>query len=220
MGKYEQARRNMVQCQLSTNGIVDEKLSNIYGFVPRERFLPPEKHCAAYSDEDIILGKSGYMMEPLVHARMVQALDPHPDANVLVVGDVTGYSCAVLSNIVSTVVSLEPKKGCLDHAKTVWEELSFCNIPVLKGDVRKGCPEHAPYDLIFVNGAVAEVPEALLEQLSPGGRLVTVMKPDPLGTGTVLLVQRLPQGGFSHVTYQDASPPYVEGLEPQPAFAF
>lgn len=221
MNNYAQARKSMVDSQLAPNAVIDARILNIFGTVPREAFVPAGKKGMAYLDEDLPLGAGAFLMEPLVHARMVQAANPGPNDSVLNIGDRTGYSSAVLSDLVSTVVTVEARAGgTLAGARQVWDDLGYCNIAVLTGKECVGCPEHGPYNLIFINGAVAEVPEALLSQLAPHGRLAAVVRPQPNAAGRITVIEKSGEGRCSTGRFQDAATPYVPGLEPADSFVF
>ncbi len=219
MNRTALARKNMLDCQLATNGITDPDVLEVFAKVPREMFLPEDRRGIAYLDEDIVLGDGVFCLEPVVHARMVQAVDPQKKDAVLNIGDTTGYSSAILSDLVLTVVALESKQGALDPALHIWDELNYCNIAVVKGKETKGSPEHAPYDLIFINGSVAAVPENLLEQLGPGGRLAAVVK-KPGETGRITVIEKIAEGRYSTRALYDAASPYVRGFEPAKTFVF
>jgi len=221
MSVFDKARQNMVKCQLNTNGVMAPRVLEVFGTVPREQFIPADKQAAAYIDEDVRLDNQGsFLLEPLICARMVQALEPGAEDNVLNIGDVTGYSSAILSNLVSTVVALEQQPGALDQARAVWDRQGLCNIAVIKGDMERGSPEHAPYDLIFLNDAVAELPQTLLDQLAPGGRLVAVVKENNNPMGQIVLCKRLESGNIATRRLYDAATPYLKGFEPKPRFVF
>ncbi len=220
MQNYVQARKNMLDCQLAPNGIVMPDILEVFNKVPRERFLPENRQGTAYLDEDLLLDEGCFCMEPVVHARMVQAATPDEEHSVLNIGDVTGYSSAILSDLVSTVVTLESTAGTLERARSIWDELDYCNIAVVKGTEKQGIKKHAPYDLIFINGAVAEIPDKLLEQLDSKGRLVAVVKKPGETVGRITVVEKDDNGKFSTGILFDASTPYASGFEPVPAFAF
>lgn len=220
MQNFAQARKNMLDCQLATNGIVMEDVLEIFGKVPREQFLPQNRQKTAYVDEDLPVGDGKFCMEPVIHARMVQAAAPTKDDAVLNIGDMTGYSSAILSELVSTVVALESVTGTLDQARGVWDELGFCNIAVVQGAALRGSPDHAPYNLIFINGAVADVPPGLLEQLAPQGRLITVVKKAGQTIGCITVIEKIADGKFSTSNLYDAATPYVPGFQPGSQFVF
>ncbi|PJB72507.1 MAG: protein-L-isoaspartate O-methyltransferase [Alphaproteobacteria bacterium CG_4_9_14_3_um_filter_47_13] len=220
MHNYAQARQNMVDCQLATNGIMAPEVMAAFRTVPRECFLPENKKGTAYSDEDLVLEKGAFFMEPVVHARMVQVAAPERSQSVLNIGDLTGYSSAILSSLVSTVVVLESRNGALDKARDVWDTLGCCNMAVVPGKEAEGNAEHAPYDLVFINGAVVEVPDILLAQLNEGGRLVTVIKKAGTTVGVITVMEKARDGHFSTRRFFDAATPYAKGFEPVTGFVF
>lgn len=217
---YRNARKNMVECQLATNGINDPQVVRLFGALPREVFLPEQYRDRAYTDEDLVLPDGRVMVEPLVHARMLQALNPQPDDIALIIGDCTGYASAMLCPFVTTVLTLEPKVGMLDRARQTWLEIGACNIALTKGNEYDGCPDHAPYSLIVLHGAVTHVPDHLLDQLGPGGRLVAVVRRPEDNIGRITLISRDGDNNFSAVTMHDAATPYINGFKPQPVFRF
>jgi protein-L-isoaspartate(D-aspartate) O-methyltransferase len=217
---YALSRKNMVDCQLSTNGITAPEILNIFSTLPRELFLPESHRCASYVDEDVRVGEGSFLLEPLTHARMVQIARIVPEDIALNLGDTIGYSSAVLSGMSSTVVTLEAKIGSLDRARKIWADTGLCNIAVLKGDARTGCAEHGPYTLIFINGSVPEIPESLLLQITPGGRLVAVIKKPGETTGRITMVKRSDSAQYSIHEFFDACTPYVRELTPEPHDTF
>ncbi len=220
MTNFAQARQNMVDGQIHPNGIIIPELLTAYETVPRELFVPANLQNIAYSDEDLDVGHGRFVLEPISHARMVQALEPKPNDVVLDVGGTMGYSAAILSKLVSTVIAQEDNKDFLESAAKTWDALDLYNISGVQNVLYNGCPDHAPYDAIFLNGAVHELPEHLIEQLRPEGRLVCVIRKDPSYIGQATLVQS--QGGkkYSSMTLFDVGCPYLHGFEPKPVFEF
>lgn len=210
----------MVDCQIHTMGVIDPAILEAYKTVPRERFVFPGQEGIAYCDEDLPLGGGRYLMEPLVHARMVQAAKPRPDDVVLDIATATGYSAAIFSSLVTTVVATESNPDFLKRAESVWRDLTLCNIAGFEGAPDKGAPDHAPYSLVFLGGAVAFVPERVLEQVAVGGRLVTVITEEGCSVGKATLIERLGQDQFSTRVLFDAATPYLPGLEPRKQFVF
>lgn len=219
----EQARKNLVECQLMTTGVTSAPVLAAYEAIPREMFVPPGLQGAAYLDEDLPLGDGTFLMEPSLQARLFQSAEVGNTDIVLNIGDAGGYSSALLSTMAMTVVALEGRAGQLDRARRAWTDLSCCNIAVIGGSPCAGCPEHAPYSLIVLNGAVAEIPQCILDQLAPGGRLAAVLNRGGLGRpsmGQAVLVKRLGSGSYDHRILFDAATPFIPGFEPRPAFVF
>ena len=133
----------------------------------------------AYIDEDILLSDdrskgARYLMQPSPFAKLVQLAGILPGDLVLDVGAGTGYSAAVLSRLAKSVVALENDKALADQAESVLAEMGCDNVSVVRGALPAGHPARAPYDVIFIGGGVGAVPEALIDQLREGGRLVVV----------------------------------------------
>jgi protein-L-isoaspartate(D-aspartate) O-methyltransferase len=220
---FEKTRKNMLDCQLLTNGITDERVQAAFMATPREVFLPEEKRGFAYIDEDIALDEGAFLMEPMTHARLVQYAGLSADDVVLNIGDFTGYASAILSQLVSTVITLEPKAGMLDHARQVWSDLGCCNVALVNGSTHvasEGVPEHAPYSVIMVHGATCDISDSLLDQLQDGGRLIAVECAGENMPGNITIVEKVADGKYSRRTVKNASVPFVPGMEPKPGFVF
>jgi protein-L-isoaspartate(D-aspartate) O-methyltransferase len=220
MFDFQAARTNMVDCQIHPSGISTSAILQAFGAIPREEFLPASVRGMAYADENIAIDKERFLLEPAIHARMIEALAPTKDDVVLDIGGSTGYSAAILSSLVQTVIAVEDKNRYIDDATQIWNRLGVCNVAAFKGPLPKGNPENAPFGLIFMNGAVSEIPETLVEQLSPRGRLITILRKPGEVLGRVTLVQSLGEKGFSSYTLFEAGCPYLPGFEPKPAFTF
>lgn len=213
------ARKNMVDCQIQTSGVANDRILETFARVPRELFLPSGMQAVAYNDEDILLGGNGYILSPMTHARLLQVLSPRPDDVVLNIGDCTGYASAILSPLVMTVVTLD--KGCIPEAgRTLWGKLDCNNIAVIEGENTIGCPQHAPYTAIVLNGAVSEIPPDLLAQLEPGGRLVCVLRRPDQRLGTITMIECDENGCYSHQSQFDSAAPWVKGFIPRIEFRF
>lgn len=213
------ARKNMVDCQIQTNGVSQERILQSFSKVPRELFLPVPVQPIAYNDEDILLGHSGYILSPMTHARLLQVLSPRPDDVVLNIGDSTGYASAILSSLVMTVVTLD-NGNIPEAARRHWGTLSCDNIVTLEGENTIGCPQHAPYTAIILNGAVSEISPELLAQLGPGGRLVCVLRRPDQRVGTITMIECDEKGCYSHKSQFDAVAPWVKGFAPRVEFRF
>ncbi len=217
---YDIARQAMIDSQVHPMGVVNEKLLDIMGIIPREAFVPDNMQGICYCDEDIEICEGRYLMEPSVLARMIQALEPKENQVALTIGSGIGYNAAILSHMVSTVVALEDEQALIVSAQESWDALSYCNIAGVTGDLTKGVPEHAPFDIIIINGAVTEIPQDIKNQLSVGGRLVALVKPAGQKIAKATLVERTQEDVFSDVVLFDAGTPYLKGFEPKNKFVF
>jgi protein-L-isoaspartate(D-aspartate) O-methyltransferase len=176
--EYALLRVKMVDGQLRTTGITDPRVLHAMGGIPREAFLPAVRRPLAYLDEDINIptrsGRARYLMEPAPFARLAQLAAVRASDRVLDVGCGTGYSSAVLSRLGASVVALECEPDLAETARSTLASIGFDNVTVVEGALENGYPQGAPYDVILLDGAVDEVPEALFGQLAEGGRLVAV----------------------------------------------
>ena len=218
MSDHAAQRLNMVESQLRTNKVTDPALIAAMAAVPRERFLPKALHGIAYVDEDLPLGADRHLMEPMVMARLIQALRLTPSDVVLEIGTGCGYGAAILARLASTVVALESDPALAASAANILNEQGFDTAIVVEGPLGEGYPRQGPYDAILVSGAVPELPVAILDQMAEGGRLAAVIgRPGEPGRAT--LVQR--RGGVaSRRVMFDAAVAPLPGFAREPGFVF
>ncbi|KQO72018.1 protein-L-isoaspartate O-methyltransferase [Methylobacterium sp. Leaf469] len=174
---YAQARRLMVDCQLRTFDVNSVPVLDAFEDVARERFVPPGREDFAYIDQTLTLDGGGgdvrAMPAPMLLARMIQALDLKAGAKALDVGTGYGYAAAILHHLGAEVVALESSATLAAGAR---ERLGgLAGTELVEAPLEAGAPASGPYDGILVNGRVEVRPQALLEQLKEGGRLVCVI---------------------------------------------
>ncbi|MCC7046120.1 MAG: protein-L-isoaspartate O-methyltransferase [Alphaproteobacteria bacterium] len=213
---YAEARQNMVDNQLRANTIVDEGLIEAMGRIPRERFVPEALAGIAYVDEDLALGHGRFMAEPMVLARLIQAAGVKRGDMVLDVGCATGYSSAVLASLGASVVALESDPRLADQARANLAALGLSGVVVETGDLALGFGARAPYNAILIAGRIERIPQALIAQLAPGGRLATVFA----GRGQVGRGVLVHQGSLARVSLFDAASHLVPGFAAEPGFVF
>ncbi len=218
MFDFAQARSNMIDSQLRTNKVTDTGVLDAFAAVPRERFLPEARAGVAYIDEDLEVAPGRYLMEPMVLARLLQAARIEATDMVLDVGCTTGYSSAVLARLADTVVALESDPALCERANQTLQDLGIDNAVVVTADLTAGYEKQAPYDVILLGGAVAELPEAILSQLAEGGRLVSVMA-SQAHLGQAVLVRRN-AGQASRRVLFDAAVRELPGFAAAPGFVF
>ena len=219
MTDFAQARANMVESQIRPNNVTDIPLLRAFLNVRREAFVPVQMRPFAYMDEDLALRglePSRVLLEPMTLARMMQLAEVRPGDLVLDLACATGYSTAVLSQLADAVVALEENETLASEAERVLGEEGYANVAVVRGPHAQGWRKEAPYDVILVNGAVHEVPQAWLDRLRPGGRLVCVV-----GEGQAGRI-RLFRGGKSGagVDSFNAAVPLLDGFERKAQFVF
>jgi protein-L-isoaspartate(D-aspartate) O-methyltransferase len=139
---------------------------------PRHRFVPGAQAASAYDNRPLSIGDGQTISQPYIVALMTELLDPRPGHAVLEVGTGSGYQAAVLAEIVAAVYTIEIVDALGRKAASTLSELGYRNVTTRIGDGYNGWKEHAPFDGILVTAAPAEIPQPLIDQLKPGGRLV------------------------------------------------
>ena len=165
-------RSRMVETQIVARGVRDPRVLEAMRKVPRHLFVAPEERAHAYEDHPLPIGGSQTISQPYIVALMTELLALPPKARVLEIGTGSGYQSAVLSEIAAEVYSMEILPDLAGTAADKLKELGFMNVTVRAGDGYRGWPEHAPFDGIIVTAAPEKIPEPLVEQLAPGGRMV------------------------------------------------
>lgn len=217
MMDYEAARIKMVDNQVRTTDVTSHSVLRAFMTVPREAFVPEKSKVLAYIDEDIEVAPGRYVMEASPLAKLLQLAAVTKDDVVLEVGCGTGYATALLSQIASAVVAVESDAGLATKATETLASLGCDNVVVVTGDMEAGYAAEAPYDLIFINGSVEEVSQALFGQLRDGGRLVTVVG---YGNASTARVYRKENGVISEATFFNTSVKPLPGFRKAKEFVF
>ena len=171
---FEQARYNMIEQQLRPWKVLDPDVLDVLRVVKREEFVPAAHRRLAFADTEITLGNGAFMFAPKVEAHALQALAMKKHENVLEVGTGSGYMAALLGAHADNVWSVEIDPRLAEAARENLRRAGVSNVNVEVGDGLTGLASHAPYDAVMVSGAVPKVPQVLLDQLKPGGRLFVV----------------------------------------------
>nr|WP_316653901.1 protein-L-isoaspartate O-methyltransferase [uncultured Gellertiella sp.] len=174
MTNYEVQRTKMVDNQVRTTDVTSYSVLSAFLTVPREAFVPEAARALAYVDADSALSVPGrYIMHASPLAKLLQLATISQTDHVLDVGAGSGYVSALLAHLAGSVVALESDAGLAALARA---NLSgHANAKVVEGDLEKGAAGEGPFDVIFIDGAVDLVPEALFAQLKDGGKLVAVL---------------------------------------------
>lgn len=212
---HTKARINMVECQLRPNRVTDSRLLAAMAEVPREKFVPESLAAVAYVDDGLPIGGGRQLMEPMVLGRLLQEAEIGPEDKVLVVGCNAGYSAAVLSHLAASVTAVECDADLAAKAKST---LAGTGVAVVTGALEQGWAAAGPYDVILIDGAIAEIPAAIADQLSPRGRIVAI-KSQEGRTGAGMFYRKL-GGSVSGRVLFDAVAPFLPGFAPRPAFVF
>lgn len=211
---FEHMRRAMVASQLRTTGVDDPRVLAAMGAVSRECFVPEAKKPVAYAETVIDLGHGRGLNPPMALGLLLSRALPRPGDRTLVIGTGSGYSAAVLAEMTGFVVATEENPALLAHAR---EALQGTGVSLVEAKLNEGYADGGPYDLIVIDGAVEEVPPAIVEQLAEDGRLVTGL----LDSGvTRLAVGRRGGEGFGLASFADAATPVLPGFEREKGFVF
>jgi len=185
--------------------------------LPREIFVSQSLKGVAYVDEDVEVAPGRYLMEPAIFARMVQEAKIGSKDIVLEIGCGAGYSTAVLARLAASVIAVESDPALARTATQNLAAAGIDNAAVIEGALAAGHSRRAPYQVVFVNGAVSKVPARLLDQVAEGGRLIAVER--GAGRSQVVLYSR--SGGLiGHRALFDANVPIVPGFEAATGFVF
>jgi len=172
VGDLGSERQRMVQEQLMSRGVRDERVLAAMNKVPREEFVPQDSRAASYTDQPLPIGYGQTISQPYIVAFMTEQLRPKPSDRVLEVGTGSGYQAAILAELVAEVYSVEIVEPLAKNAEATLQRLGCKNVHVKIGDGYKGWPETAPFDAIIVTCAPDKVPQPLIDQLKDGGRMV------------------------------------------------
>ncbi|MBL4622987.1 MAG: protein-L-isoaspartate O-methyltransferase [Immundisolibacteraceae bacterium] len=211
------ARDNMILNQVRSWGVLDEHILELLRRIPRERFVGAGFEKLAYADTALPLSGQRVTLPPKLEARLFHALNPQSHDRVLEVGTGSGYLTALLASSTEYVTSIETDEGIAELARERLRAESLDNVRIEIGDASKGWVKHAPYDLILVNGALADLPESFLDQLAVGGRLVCMLGKQ-LPNVCVKMVKQ--DGGIVREELFETEVPYLAHGAPDVCFEF
>jgi|SRR5439155_1608281 len=165
-------RAAMVMEQIARRGVSDARVLAAMRSVPRHLFVPPGAESHAYDDSPLSIGHEQTISQPYIVALMTELVRPRADDRALEIGTGSGYQAAVLSRVVGTVYTIEIVEALARAAEQRLKALDYRSVVVRAGDGYAGWPERAPFDVIVVTAAPDHVPQPLVDQLKPGGRMV------------------------------------------------
>lgn len=216
MTDYASRRTMMVDTQVRPSDVTKFPIIDAMLSVPRETFVPDSKREAAYVGENLNIGGGRVLLEPRTLAKMIDALAIQPGHVVLDIACGLGYSTAVLSHMCDFVVAVEDDEARAEEAQSILSQHGVDNAAVMFGPLAEGAPKSGPYDVIILQGAAEQVPDALLDQLREGGRIAAIFTEGTLG---VVRIGHKIDGVVNWRFSFNASAPVLTGFEKYRAFA-
>jgi len=170
--KYASRRREMVEKQIVSRGVTDPLVRSAMSTVPRHLFVSEALVDSAYGDFPLPIGEGQTISQPYIIAEMTQSLNLKGQERVLEIGTGSGYQAAILAQIVYKVYTIERNNALFLQTRKLFDTLKYHNIVTRYSDGTQGWKQEGPFDAIIVTAGGQKIPSPLIEQLSPGGRLV------------------------------------------------
>jgi protein-L-isoaspartate(D-aspartate) O-methyltransferase len=212
---FTRMRDAMVASQLRPNAVSDPRVVATMARVPREAFLPIEQAALAYRDTAVPIAHGRAVNVPIATGKLLTRAELRPVDRVLLIGAAGGYTAAVLAGLVARVVAVESDKALLAIARPALA--TYANVDLVEGDLAAGSPAGAPYDVLLVDGAVEHLPQTLVDQIAPGGRVVTGLA----DRGVTRLASGVRSaGGFGLATFADVDCVALPGFTRPKVFTF
>ncbi|WP_394653702.1 protein-L-isoaspartate O-methyltransferase [uncultured Sphingomonas sp.] len=208
------ARAAMVVSQLRTTAVNDPRVIAAMADVPREAFVATEAAELAYRDRPVPLGAGREQNPPLATGRLLTAAELSPHDKVLLIGAGRGYTAAVLAELVAQVVAVESEAELAAAARSALADAG--NVTIVEGALTDGAADHGPYDVLIVDGAVEQLPDALVAQVKTGGRVLAGL----IDGGVARLASGVKSDGFALVPFADIDCVTLPGFERPRAFHF
>ena len=216
MTDFETRRRMMVDTQVRPSDVTKYPVLDAMLEVRREMYVPDAAREVAYMGESIALAENRVVFEARTFAKILDTLDIQQDEMVLDIGCGLGYSAAVLGKLCEAIVAVEEDETLASEAEATLGAEGADNVAVVTGALAEGAAKHGPYDAILLQGAVEELPNALIDQLKEGGRIAVVFMDGPLG---VVRIGLKTGGGVSWRFAFNATAPILPGFAKAPSFA-
>jgi len=217
MSSFAAQRLNMIDAQVRASDVTDPRIHAAMTEVARERFVPAARRALAYADVPVEVSPGRYLLDPRTFAKMLALCELRPADRVLDVGCATGYSSAVLGRLAHAVVALEQDADLVRLASELLPAVGAANAVATQGVLSQGFKAEAPYDVIFVNGAIEARPDGLLSQLGQGGRLVAVISQGVRSQATKFVREQDRTGSWAAF---DATAPALVGFSKTVGFVF
>jgi protein-L-isoaspartate(D-aspartate) O-methyltransferase len=217
MADFAERRRIMVDTQVRPSDVTSFPIIDAMLSVPREGFVPDAARALAYVGGPVPLGDARQLMEPRTIAMMLQALAVTPTDLVLEIAPGLGYTTALLARLAEAVVAVEENAALAAEAEAALLAHGADNAAVLTAPLAGGSAKNGPFDVIVAFGGVEEIPQALIDQLKEGGRIMAVFMQGPLGEARL---GRKHQGAVAWRMVFNATAPVLPGFARQAGFVF
>jgi protein-L-isoaspartate(D-aspartate) O-methyltransferase len=215
---YEQARFNMIEQQVRTWEVLDQRVLDMLSLVHREDFIPAPFKKLALSDVNIPLAHNQITMQPKVEARVIQSLNITNQDKILEIGTGCAYSTAILAKFSKEVISVDIFPEFTNAANIILEKNTIQNVNVIQGDGINGWPSMAPYNVIVVTGSLPLISTDIEKQLEIGGRLFVIFGVSPVMEAT--LVTRISETHWTRETLFETDLPALIGTKVSNKFIF
>ncbi|WP_032113132.1 protein-L-isoaspartate O-methyltransferase family protein [Candidatus Paracaedibacter symbiosus] len=209
--------RNFIHGQLRPNKVLNPDLLQAFESKDRADFLSPQYHSLAYIDSNLQAGNQRFFTSPLTLARLINLVEVKESDRCLIIGGLTGYSLAILSQLASTVFSLEQDQDFVQMIRDNFKEKPDYLSRIQQGTLTDGWPEKAPFNFILIEGGVETIPQKVFDQLSEGGSVVAVYNKNHLmGSGCIW---RKNNGAITSTCVFDAYVPTLAGFASPKTFS-
>jgi protein-L-isoaspartate(D-aspartate) O-methyltransferase len=206
----------MVDTQVRPSDVTKFPIIDAMLDIPREAFVPNDKAEAAYIGENLHISDSRVLLEPRTLAKMLDALAVEPHHVALDIGCGLGYSTALLARLAEFVVAIEDTEEAAEEAQAILSREGFDNAAVMSGPLNEGAAKSGPYDIITLQGAVEDIPAAILDQLREGGRIAAIFAQNAMGA---IYIGHKRDGQMSWRFAFNAGAPVLPGFEAEKPFS-
>lgn len=217
MADYTSRRTMMVDTQVRPSDVTKFPIIDAMLSVPREEYVPDHSREAAYIGENIELGGDRVLLEPRTFGKMLDAIDVQSSDVVLDLGCGLGYSTAVLAQIAEFVVAVEDDAARAEEAQSILTAQGVDNAAVFEAPLTEGAAKNGPYDVVFLQGAVEVIPDALIDQIKENGRIVAIFAEGSVGE---IRVGSKIGGVMNWRMAFNAGAPVLTGFAKEAAFSF
>tara|TARA_B100000989_G_scaffold293591_1_gene271212 strand:+ start:1 stop:675 length:675 start_codon:yes stop_codon:yes gene_type:complete len=173
---FDVSRKNMVNNQIITNKVVNPMIIDAFLSIQKEKFIPETKKAIVYSDAEIAFDKERSMIKSFLLAKMIEFSKVNQNDSILVIGCLSGYSVAIISQFSGYVFGLENNLNMVKEANAILSDIACHNCSINYGKLSEGLKKNMPFDKIFIEGSVEDIPNNIIQQLKEGGEIFAIFK--------------------------------------------